>query len=43
VLTTKAREQVRANQPEPAVTPPLSQGSGFRDQESEDDILTPDS
>ena len=22
VLTTKAREQVRANQPEPAVTPP---------------------
>jgi hypothetical protein len=42
VLTTKAREQVRANQPEPAVSPPLGQGSGFRDQESEDDILTPD-
>jgi hypothetical protein len=42
VLTTKAREQVRANQPEPAVIPPLGQGSGFRDQESEDDLLTPD-
>jgi hypothetical protein len=42
VLTTKAREQVRANQPEPAVGPPLGQVSGFRDQESEDDILSPD-
>ena len=36
VLTTKAKEQVRANQPELSVSPPVVQGSGVRRQESED-------
>ena len=38
VLTTKAREQVRANQLEPAVRPPHVQKSGVRDQGPEDNL-----